>query len=119
MDGPELSQRERQILDDIEQDLRADQLLDRRLRTLHRGIRPWTSRRGDRHRLRGLGLRTVLLGIACAVLFVRAVATSSLVLIWAFATVWVLTLVRLLLLAIRWCRKAAVRRAAGRADHVA
>ncbi|MFB6518650.1 hypothetical protein [Streptomyces sp. NPDC056401] len=45
-----------------------------------------------------------LLGVACAVLFVRAVATSSPGLIWAFAAVWVLTLVCLLLLVIRWCR---------------
>ncbi|MCJ0868617.1 hypothetical protein [Streptomyces sp. AP-93] len=105
MDGPELSQQELKILGDIEQDLRADQLLDRRLRTLRRGIRPWAVPR-DWHRPRGLGLYTALLGVACAALFVRAVATSAPALIWAFAAVWVLTVVCLLLLAIRWCRTA-------------
>ncbi|MCZ0978547.1 DUF3040 domain-containing protein [Streptomyces diastatochromogenes] len=112
MDGPELSRQEQRILDDIERDLRADQLLDRRLRTLRRGIRPWTPRapRKDRRRLRGLGPRaTVLLGAVCAVLFVRAVGTSSLALIWAFAAVWVLTLGCLLLLVVRRCHKAAER----------
>lgn len=105
MDGPELSEQEQRILSDIEQGLRADQRLDRRLRTLHRGIRPWASP-GDWYRSHRLVLCTVLLGTACAALFVRAVATSSPALIWAFAAVWVLTLVCALLLTIRWCRRA-------------
>lgn len=109
MDGPELSRQEQRVLDDIEQDLRADRLLDRRLRTLRRGIRPWTPRT-DRRRLRGPGLRTVLLGVACLVLFVRAVGTSSLVLIWAFATVWVVTLACLILSVIHRCRRTAAGR---------
>lgn len=104
MDGPELSQQEQRILKDIEQELRADQLLDRRLRTLHRGFRPWALR--DWRRPQGLGLWTAFLGLVCAALFVRAVSTSSAALIWAFAAVWVLTLVCLLVLVIRWCRKA-------------
>lgn len=106
MDGPELSQQELRILGDIEQDLRADQLLERRLRTLRRGVRPWTSPR-DWRAPHLLGLCAALLGAGCAALFVRAVATSSPALIWAFAVLWVLTLVCLLLLVIRWCRKAA------------
>lgn len=106
MDGPELSQQEQRILHDIEQELSADQLLDRRLRTLRRGIRPWASSKG-RHGPHGLGLCTALLGTVCAVLFVRAAATSSPALIWAFAAVWVLMLVCLLRLVIRWCRTAA------------
>lgn len=104
MDGPELSEQEQRILRDIEEDLRVDQVLDRRLRTLHRGIRPWASP-GDWYRHgHGLGLCTALLGMACAVLFVRAAATSSPALIWVFAAVWVVTLVCLLRLVIRWCR---------------
>ncbi|MGR4878668.1 DUF3040 domain-containing protein [Streptomyces sp. LARHCF249] len=114
MDGPELSQQEQRILNDIEQELRADQLLDRTLRTLHRGIRPWAPR--DWHRPHGLGLCTAFLGLACAALFVRAVSTSSTGLIWAFAAVWVLTLVCLLVLVIRWCRKAAAGGGAASAD---
>ncbi|MFD9307517.1 hypothetical protein ACFWCB_33395 [Streptomyces sp. NPDC060048] len=114
MDGPELSQQERMILEGIEQDLRTDQLLDRRLRTLRRGLRPWVSPLGWSRR-HGLGVSTCLLGVVCAVLFVRAVATSSPTLIWAFAAVWVLTLVCLMLLVIRWCRRA-VAGAAGREE---
>lgn len=115
MDGPELSREELRILGDIERDLRADQVLERRLRTLRRGVRPWTTPR-DWRGPHLLGACAALLGAACAVLFVRAVATWSPALIWAFAVVWVLTLVCLLLLVIRWCRKAA---AASAADHQA
>lgn len=107
MDGPELSQHEQRILGEIEQDLRADQLLERRLRTLHRGFRPWTSPRDWYSGHNRLGLCTVLFGSVCAILFVRAAAISSTALIWAFAAVWVLTLVCLLVLVIRRCRKAA------------
>ncbi|MFF0425361.1 DUF3040 domain-containing protein [Streptomyces sp. NPDC004520] len=114
MDGPELSRQEQRVLDDIEQDLRADRLLDRRLRTLRRGIRPWMPPK-DRRRLRGPGLRAVLLGVACVVLFARAVGTSSLALIWAFAAVWVVTLTCLLLFVIHRChRPAADREESGR-----
>ncbi|MBT2450854.1 hypothetical protein J7F03_28025 [Streptomyces sp. ISL-43] len=106
------------ILDGIEKDLRADQLLDRRLRTLRRGVRPWTSPLGWSHH-HGLGLCTCLLGIVCAALFLRAVATTSPTLIWAFAAVWVPTLVCLLLLAIRWCRRAAAAAARRRGSREA
>ncbi|MFD9337978.1 DUF3040 domain-containing protein [Streptomyces sp. NPDC060028] len=108
MDGPELSRHERMILNDIEQDLCADQLLDRRLRTLRRGIRPWASP-GNWARRHGAGLCTCLLGAACAALLVCAVSTSAAALIWAFAAVWALTLTVLLRLVIRWCRRTAAR----------
>ncbi|MET9857478.1 hypothetical protein ABZY57_31695 [Streptomyces sp. NPDC006450] len=103
MDGPELSRQELMILKDMEQDLRADRLLDRRLRTLRRGIRPWTPP-GNWLRRHGAALYAWLLGTAGAVLLVYAVTTPSPPLIWAFAAVWVLTLVRLIRLTIGWCR---------------
>ncbi|MCJ0869767.1 hypothetical protein [Streptomyces sp. AP-93] len=103
MDGPELSRQELMILKDMEQDLCADRLLDRRLRTLRRGVRPWTSP-GSWSRRHRAGLYTGVLGVACAILLVYAVATSSPPLIWAFAAVWVFTLIRLIRLAIGWCR---------------
>lgn len=107
MDGPELSRQEQMILKDIEQDLCSDRLLDRRLRTLRRGVRPWASPGSSpgtwSHRHRA-GLCTWALGVACAILLVSAVATSSPALIWAFAAAWVLTLVRLIRFAIGWCR---------------
>ncbi|MFD3696856.1 DUF3040 domain-containing protein [Streptomyces sp. NPDC058646] len=108
MDGPELSRQEQRMLADIERDLCADPLLDRRLRTMHRGIRPWSSP-AARARRNGLALCASFLGFVCAVLFVRAAATSSPALLWAFAAVWVVTLVCLLLLVMRrWRRAAAV-----------
>lgn len=103
MDGPELSRQERMILYGIEKDLCADQTLDRRLRTLRRGLRPWTSP-GNWLRHHWPGLATCLLGAVCATLLIFAAATSSPPLIWAFATVWVATLVSLLRIVIRWCR---------------
>lgn len=106
MDGPELSRQERMILDDIEQDLCADRLLDRRLRTLRRGIRPWASP-GNWSRRHRAGLCTGLLAAASAALLVRAAATSSPALIWAFAGAWVLTLALLLRHVVRWCRRTA------------
>ena len=76
MDGPELSRQERMILEDIEGGLRTDELLDRRLRTLSRGIRPWTGAWNSAldHRL---GLCTCLLALACTALFVRAAVSAS------------------------------------------
>ncbi|MBT2467984.1 hypothetical protein J7E97_08850 [Streptomyces sp. ISL-66] len=95
------------ILEDIEGGLRTDEVLDRRLRTLSRGIRPWTGAWNNAldHRL---GLGTSLLAFACAVLFVRAVATTSPVLLWLFAGLWVLTAVCLLRMACRWGQAKAV-----------
>lgn len=107
MDGPELSRQERMILEDIEGGLRTDELLDRRLRTLSRGIRPWTGAWNNAldHRA---GLCTGLLALACTALFVRAVATGSAVLLWLFAGLWVVTAVCLLRLMCRWGRAKAV-----------
>lgn len=108
MDGPELSRQERMILDDIEGGLRTDELLDRRLRALSRGIRPWTGAWNNALDHRS-GLCTGLLAIACAALFVRAVATTSTTLLWLFAGLWVLTAVCLLRLVCRWGRAKAVK----------
>ncbi|MGW6704614.1 DUF3040 domain-containing protein [Streptomyces sp. NPDC054956] len=105
MDGPELSKHERDVLDVIERELRADVLLDRRLRTLSRGgIRPWSL---DRRPV----FFTCLLGITCATFFVRAVATRSTALLWTFAGLWVLTAVCVLQLAYQW----AIRKTTARA----
>ncbi len=99
MDDPELSRKEQMILDVIEQDLRSDARLDRRLRTLRRGGVPWSGSWG-RALHHHLGVSTACLGIACAVLFVQAVAsTPSPAALWSFAAVWVPTgvcLIRLL-----------------------
>ena len=100
MDGPELSAQERTILNGIEGDLRADARLDRRLRTMQRGLRPWTGSRGSA-RAHRLGLCTSLLALICAVLFVRAAATASAAALWLFAALWVPTATGLLLMACR------------------
>ncbi|MEU9034468.1 DUF3040 domain-containing protein [Streptomyces sp. NPDC048352] len=99
MDGPGLSDHERMILNDIEGDLRSDVRLDRRLRTLRRGVPPWT---GAWSRP---GLGTGLLALVCACLFVRAVATGAPGVLWLFAAVWVVTAVCVLRLACRRIRR--------------
>ncbi|MFF5701821.1 DUF3040 domain-containing protein [Streptomyces sp. NPDC012794] len=109
MDGPELSEHERMILDGIEGDLRSDARLDRRLRTLRRGLGPWSGTWSRQ------GLWTSLLVLLCASLFVRAVATGSPALLWLFAGVWVLTAVRLLRLGCSWGRRRMNARAAAAA----
>ncbi|WP_329376508.1 DUF3040 domain-containing protein [Streptomyces sp. NBC_01351] len=101
MDGPELSQQERMILDDIEAQLRSDQRLDRRLRTLRRGARPWTGSWSDA-RSPGLGLYTCLLAVACAAAFVRVLSTASPTVLWVFAALWVPTVICGLRLLCRW-----------------
>ncbi|MFD7258183.1 hypothetical protein [Streptomyces sp. NPDC059874] len=113
MDGPELSQQERMILDDIEAKLRADQLLDRRLRTLRRGVRPWTGSWSDA-RSPGLVLYTCLLAISSVAAFVRAVTTTSTAALWVFAALWVPTAICLVRLLCRWGRAAAAAAAAKR-----
>jgi hypothetical protein len=92
MKEPELSRHERMILNSIEQELRGDEPLDRKLRTLEGGNWAWAHRWGliTMHRL---GLVTTLLSVACAALFVLAVATLSLALLWSFAAVWTVTVV--------------------------
>ncbi|MET9468255.1 hypothetical protein ABZY44_26425 [Streptomyces sp. NPDC006544] len=103
MDGPELTHQERMILEDIEGGLRTDELLDRRLRTLSRGMRPWTGAWNTAldHRL---GLCTSLLAVACAALFVRAAVSASPGPLWLFAALWVPTALCLLRLTCRWGR---------------
>ncbi|MGW1767566.1 DUF3040 domain-containing protein [Streptomyces sp. NPDC002073] len=115
MDGPELSRQERRILHEIEEELRTDRLLDHRLRTLRRGLRPWTDA-GEGRAPHGLGLWAAFFGLASTALCARAAATSSPALIWAFAAAWFLTLVCLLLLVIRWCRRAAAAANRRRSD---
>ncbi|MFJ7158218.1 DUF3040 domain-containing protein [Streptomyces sp. NPDC101118] len=105
MDGPGFSERERTILDGIERDLAGeDALLDRRMRTMRRGLRPWAVpwRGARRHPLR---LAAPLLLTASATLFVLAVAAERPALIWAFAAVWLVTLACLLRMLIGWCRR--------------
>jgi hypothetical protein len=99
-DDARLSERERRILDEIEGALRADEPLDRSLSTM-------------RHHQRGPGVTRLgvskagvaLLGALTAALLVLAVATGAPALIWAFAAVWVLTLVCLMRLVIRWAKR--------------
>lgn len=109
MDGPELSKHERSILDGIERELCADELLDRRLRTLSRGIRPWTPRRTALERR--IALLTWLLAAACVAVFARAVATQAPTLLWTFAALWVLTAVSLLRIACDWGSRKVTARA--------
>ncbi|MEU6932433.1 DUF3040 domain-containing protein [Streptomyces sp. NPDC046385] len=98
MDEARLSPRERRILEEIEQSLGADRSLARGLRTGHAG------RHGLRLRRPG-GRATALLGAVALTLFVTAVATESPALIWAFAAVWVVTLVCLLRLLLDWSHR--------------
>ncbi|MFC8508677.1 DUF3040 domain-containing protein [Streptomyces sp. NPDC057411] len=92
MDEARLSPRERRILAEIERDLGQDRALARGLRT-GRWVR------------RVEGPATAVLGIVAIILFVLAVATEAPALIWAFAAVWVVTLVCLLRLLMGWSRR--------------
>ncbi|MFI8520686.1 DUF3040 domain-containing protein [Streptomyces sp. NPDC085481] len=96
MDEARLSPQERRILAEIEHGLGEDQHLARRLRAGRPGL-------GTR-RL-ATGPVAALLGVAAVTLFVTAVATEAPALIWAFAAVWVLTLVCVLQLLIRWSHR--------------
>ncbi|MER8047740.1 hypothetical protein [Streptomyces sp. NPDC094032] len=109
MDEARLSPRERRILEEIEQGLGTDRSLARGLRTghparWHRHPRPGLHHPGLRFRRPG-GRVTALLGVAALALFVAAVATESPALIWAFAAVWVVTLVSVLRLLLGWSRR--------------
>ncbi|MEV7282353.1 DUF3040 domain-containing protein [Streptomyces sp. NPDC093111] len=95
MDEARLSPRERRILEEIEQGLGTDRSFARGLRAGHPG--PRLRRPGGR--------ATALLGAVALTLFVTAVATESPPLIWAFAAVWVVTLVCLLRLLLDWSRR--------------
>ncbi|MFJ8660143.1 DUF3040 domain-containing protein [Streptomyces sp. NPDC093795] len=103
MDEARLSERERRILAEIEQRLEEDQPLARGLRTMRRG----PLRRADGGRRGPTVLGLCALGAATLVLLVLAVATEAPILIWAFAATWVLTLVTLLRLVVRWTRRMA------------
>ncbi|MEX0168298.1 DUF3040 domain-containing protein [Streptomyces sp. LMG1-1-1.1] len=101
MDEARLSAREQRVLAEIEEQLDRDEPLARHLRTMRRGPRlRLPSRSGDHHRLPALGALTLTL-------LVLAVATEAPLLIWLFAASWVLTLVALLSLVIRWSRRRA------------
>ncbi|MET9436431.1 DUF3040 domain-containing protein [Streptomyces sp. NPDC006551] len=112
MEEARLSQRERRILAEIERELREDAPLERRLRTMRRGAGlPALSAHGrrERRRDRRAALGTALSGLLALSLLVSAVATGAPVLIWAFAAVWVVTLVCLLRLVIHWSTKTRTR----------
>ncbi|MFE4593866.1 hypothetical protein [Streptomyces laurentii] len=111
MDGSRLSPRERRILDEIEQDLAEDTSLARLL-----GAPPPPAGPRRRHRLRPSWHRpsrrasrsaavAAVLGPVALVLFVVAVVTGTPGLAWAFIAVWVLTLVFLTRLLLRWSRR--------------
>ncbi|MFF8606891.1 DUF3040 domain-containing protein [Streptomyces sp. NPDC015346] len=127
MDESPLSQHERRVLAEIEDALREDASLERRLRTMRGGGLGHAVRKGPGHgpgdgpgqaprNGSGHGLRRHLLALAGALLgaltlalLVLAVATGEPALTWAFAAAWVLTLTCLLRLVIRWSRRLASR----------
>ncbi|MFF5970413.1 DUF3040 domain-containing protein [Streptomyces sp. NPDC012769] len=102
MEEARLSARERRILAEIEEALRRDETLDRRLRSMRRG------RRGVPRRLLPLGVALAFAG--AAVLVVPANATGRAAYVWAFAAAWVTALAGLTVLVVRWCRRWAASR---------
>ncbi|MFD7976426.1 DUF3040 domain-containing protein [Streptomyces sp. NPDC059071] len=99
MDGAKLSPRERRILAEIEEDLRADTGLARAL---------GAARPRRRFRLVSGSLTAwgaALLAPLAVVLLVTAIATEAPALIWSFAVVWVLTLTCLMRLLLQWSRR--------------
>ncbi|MGW8762677.1 DUF3040 domain-containing protein [Streptomyces sp. NPDC055815] len=106
MDEAGLSAHERRVLAEIEEELDRDESLARRLRTMRRVPRPPVpSLAGVRRHLPSLGV--AVLGATTLALLVLAVATEAPVFIWAFAAVWVLTLVATLIRVVRWTRRRA------------
>ncbi|MEU5216659.1 DUF3040 domain-containing protein [Streptomyces sp. NPDC020807] len=105
MEESRLSPRERRVLAEIEEQLREqDEPLARRLGAMKRGPLLGAPSAVDlRRKLPGLAVAA--LGAATLALLVLAVAIGTPVLIWAFAAVWVLTLIGLLLLVVRWSRR--------------
>ncbi len=97
MEEARLSAYERRVLAEIEEQLSADDGLARRMA----GRRP--SLRVPRPRLPRLG--ALMLAAATLALLVLAAATSSPALTWAFAAVWVVTLIVLLRMVVRWTRR--------------
>ncbi|WP_156723545.1 DUF3040 domain-containing protein [Streptomyces apocyni] len=107
-----LSRRERMLLAQIEDQLREDDAaLDRCLRSML----PAPAPTGALYRIPGVALYVLV--PAAVALLATAVATSSPVLIAAFAGVWALTFACLVLLVCRWSRRnSAERRGRGEAD---
>ncbi|MFE2015820.1 hypothetical protein [Streptomyces sp. NPDC059491] len=111
MDEGPLSARERQALAEIEEALERDEPLARRLRTMRGGSRlrlPALSRAHSRSpggRGGHPALGVTVLGALTLALLVLAVVTEAPVLIWVFAAVWVLTLLALGRLLLRWARR--------------
>ncbi|MCT4357001.1 DUF3040 domain-containing protein [Streptomyces sp. Je 1-79] len=100
MDEVRLSRRELRALAEIEQALSADVALERGLRDPRRkGAHAQGPPR------RSAVVAGVLLGILSLALLTLAVVTGEPALIWAFATVWVITLSCLLRLVVRWSRQ--------------
>ncbi|MEV6246073.1 DUF3040 domain-containing protein [Streptomyces sp. NPDC051742] len=111
MEEARLSERERRILAEIEEQLDQDETLAHRLRTMRRGPRlPLRQPSAARRRMTALGVAA--LGALSLTLLVLAVATEAPPLIWAFAATWVLTLVTLLRLVVRWSKRVAASRKA-------
>ncbi|WP_411074641.1 hypothetical protein [Streptomyces sp. cmx-4-7] len=110
MEEVRLSERERRVLAEMEERLDRDEPLARRLRTMGRSPHPLPSfssstAAGARRRLPALGI--AFLAVTAAVLFVLAVTTGTRALIWAFAVVWILTLLAVLGVFVRWARRRA------------
>ncbi|WP_426367351.1 DUF3040 domain-containing protein [Streptomyces sp. E-08] len=104
MDEARLTAHERRVLAEIEEALERDEALARRLRTMRRPPHlSAPSIAGARRRLPSLGVAA--LGVMTLALLVLAVATGAPALIWAFAAVWVLTLLGTLILVVRRIRR--------------
>ncbi|MGW4746090.1 DUF3040 domain-containing protein [Streptomyces sp. NPDC004290] len=104
MDETRLTAHERRVLAEIEEALERDASLARRLRTMRRPSHlsvPTVA--GARRHLPALFVAA--LGVATLTLLVLAVATEAPALIWAFAAVWVLTLLAMLVLVVRRIRR--------------
>ncbi|WP_051804407.1 DUF3040 domain-containing protein [Streptomyces griseus] len=113
MEDARLSAYERRVLAEIEADLRADTGLARRMagrRPSLRLPRPWLTRHAG-------GTAAAVLGTVTLVLLVLAVATSAPGLIWGFAAAWVVTLLLLLRLVVRWTRRHAIGAGGPPDDH--
>ncbi|MFF9345038.1 MULTISPECIES: DUF3040 domain-containing protein [unclassified Streptomyces] len=110
MDEARLSAYERRVLAEIEEDLSADGHLARRMAGRRPSLRPRPARPGA---TAGGGAAAAALGAVTLTLLVLAVATSAPALIWGFAAAWVVTLILLLRLVVRWTRR---RTGGGRPD---
>ncbi|WP_051716779.1 DUF3040 domain-containing protein [Streptomyces sp. NRRL F-5727] len=100
MEEARLSAYERRVLAEIEEDLSTDDGLARSMA----GHRP--SPHLPRSRLTARSpFGALVLGAATLALLVLAVATASPALTWAFAAAWVVTLILLLRMVVRWTRQ--------------